>query len=176
MNRLISVASPPMLQAVRQWVIGWPPSPLDRQAAISSPPRSREHIEMGQNMTALAKLVATMAILLVGLTDLASAERRVALVIGNSAYHNTTPLRNPRNDATALAAVLRKLDFEVLEGIDLDDNGFRRVARDFAVKIEDADVALFFYAGHGLQVNNRNYFMPVNAALKREADLDFEAV
>ena len=131
---------------------------------------------MGQNMTALAKLVATMAILLVGLTDLASAERRVALVIGNSAYHNTTPLRNPRNDATALAAVLRKLDFEVLEGIDLDDNGFRRVARDFAVKIEDADVALFFYAGHGLQVNNRNYFMPVNAALKREADLDFEAV
>jgi uncharacterized caspase-like protein len=133
-------------------------------------------MEMGQNMTTLAKLLATLAILLVGLTDLASAERRVALVIGNSAYENTTPLRNPRNDATALAAVLRKLDFEVLEGIDLDDSDFRRTAREFAVKIEDADVALFFYAGHGLQVNNRNYFMPVNAALKREADLDFEGV
>jgi hypothetical protein len=131
---------------------------------------------MGQNMTALARLLATVAILFVGMTDLATAERRVALVIGNSAYQNTTPLRNPRNDATALAAVLRKLDFEVLEGVDLTDHDFRRIARDFSVKIEDADVALFFYAGHGLQVNNRNYFMPVDAALKREADLDFEAV
>jgi len=106
----------------------------------------------------------------------ALAERRVALIVGNAAYEHTNPLKNPTNDARDLAETLKALDFDVLLGTDLDDQAFRRLARDFAVKSEDADVALFFYAGHGIQVNGRNFLLPVNAALKREIDLEFETL
>ena len=106
----------------------------------------------------------------------ASSERRVALVIGNSAYERAAPLRNPRNDADAIAAALAKLGFEVVKGTDLTYRDLRRTARDFAHKLGGADVALLFYAGHGLQVHGRNYLAPVDANLGTEVDLDFETV
>ena len=72
--------------------------------------------------------------------------------------------------------MLRQLGFDVVTGIDLDKRGMSKTIRTFSKKLDDADVALFFYAGHGLQVNGQNYLAPVNARLKDEADLDFDMV
>jgi uncharacterized caspase-like protein len=99
------------------------------------------------------------------------AERRVALVIGNGAYRNAPELVNPTNDARAMAALLRDLDFEVLEGEDLE----REAMEDLIVRFEEAaraaDVALAFYAGHGVQVGGRNFLLPVEARLEQRVDL-----
>jgi uncharacterized caspase-like protein len=107
---------------------------------------------------------------------MASAERRVALVIGNGAYQAVPALANPANDARALAAALERLGFDVVSGFDLTNADMRRTVRDFAARISGADVAFFFYAGHGLQVAGENYLLPVDADLKSEADLDFSAL
>ena len=101
----------------------------------------------------------------------ASAATRVALVIGNGAYGHVSPLPNPPNDARAVAAALRDLGFDVIEAIDLDQSAMRGVLGDFAARIEGSEVGLFFYAGHGLQVNGRNYLLPVDTVLAREADV-----
>ncbi len=105
-----------------------------------------------------------------------NVERRVALVIGNGAYLHTTALPNAPNDGRAIATKLRALDFEVLEGIDLDRRNTEELIQQFARRLRGADVGLFFYAGHGLQVNGSNYIVPVDAMLEDESDLDFEAV
>jgi hypothetical protein len=106
----------------------------------------------------------------------AAAQKRAALVVGNSAYTHSTPLANPANDAGDMADALKELGFEVVLGLDLDKRGFDLKVRDFARALADADTALFFYAGHGLQVAGRNYLVPVDAQLANERDLDFEAV
>ncbi len=106
----------------------------------------------------------------------AAAEKRVALVIGNSAYVNSTPLANPANDAAEMAKVLTEAGFEVFAGLDLDKRAFDGKIRDFARALGNADVALFYYAGHALQVGGRNYLVPIDASMKGERDLDFEAV
>jgi uncharacterized caspase-like protein len=106
----------------------------------------------------------------------AAAEKRVALVIGNSAYQHTAPLRNPSNDATDMAAKLRELGFDVIDGIDLTKAEMESRIRTFADKLVGSDVGLFYYAGHGLAVDGKNFLAPVDAALKSEADVDFETV
>ncbi len=85
------------------------------------------------------------------LPESAQAERRVALVVGNSAYANAASLRNPRNDANDFAESLKKMGFEVELGLDLDQQGFARTIENFARSLDGADVGLFFFAGHGLQ-------------------------
>ncbi len=117
----------------------------------------------------------SIAITLCGVTA-ALAAKRVALVIGNSSYQHTTVLKNPKNDAKAVAALLTRLGFEVVEGTDLEHRGFGRTITKFSRKLRGADVALFYYAGHGLQVNGRNYLVPVDSVLEEEAGLEFEAV
>ena len=104
-----------------------------------------------------------------------SAAQRVALVIGNAEYRHTTPLRNPRNDAADVARALDDLGFEVVEGIDVDRSAFGSMLREFAKSARSAEVTLFFYAGHGLQVEGENYLVPVDARLADEVDLDLEA-
>jgi uncharacterized caspase-like protein len=105
-----------------------------------------------------------------------AAEKRVALVIGNSAYQHTAALKNPSNDATDMAAELRQLGFDVIDGTDLTKDEMEQRIRAFAAKLAGADVGLFFYAGHGLQVDGRNFLAPVDAKLQSDTDLDFEAV
>ena len=117
-----------------------------------------------------------LAIGLVTLASAASAERRVALVIGNAAYKHAPALANPANDAKAVTAALERLGFEVVSGFDLSNADLRKTVRSFADKLNGADVALFFYAGHGLQVGGENFLIPVDAAIQTEADLDFNAV
>ena len=106
----------------------------------------------------------------------AAAEKRVALVVGNSAYVHANPLPNPVNDASDMAKALTEVGFEVILGLDLKKPAFDAKVRDFARALEKADVAVFFYAGHGLQASGRNYLVPVDASLQVERDLDFEAV
>ena len=103
-------------------------------------------------------------------------ERRVALVVGNGAYDNTPSLPNPPNDAAALATSLRRLDFDVLDGRDLKLSDFAGRIRDFGRALRQAHVALFYYAGHGLQVGSQNYVVPVDAALEHEADVQLELI
>jgi hypothetical protein len=106
----------------------------------------------------------------------ANAERRVALVIGNSAYQHATALRNPGNDANDVAEALRKLGFDVQLGVDLDQQGFARTIEQFARTLDEADVGLFFYAGHGVQMNDKNYLVSVNAKLENEFLLSSETI
>jgi uncharacterized caspase-like protein len=106
----------------------------------------------------------------------AKAERRVALVIGNAQYANASVLRNPRNDAADMAATLKKLGFEVLVGLDLDQQKFARAVESFARLLDGADVGLLFYAGHGVQINEKNYLVSTNAALKSEFLVSAEAL
>jgi Caspase domain len=106
----------------------------------------------------------------------AHAERRVALVVGNSAYEHAATLKNPQNDAREMIRKLEELDFEVVGGLDLDLADMKQRIREFASKLEGSDLALFYYAGHGLQVNGENYILPTDAQLKTQVDLEFESV
>ncbi|NRQ17292.1 hypothetical protein BHMPCIPO_04553 [Ensifer sesbaniae] len=121
-------------------------------------------------------LRAAVVLSLFFLSSYAWAEKRVALVIGNSAYQHAPQLTNPQNDASDMVSKLTGLGFVVVTGHDLDLAGMRRSIREFVGKVEGADVALFFYAGHGLQVNGANYMIPVDAQLRSNNDLDFEAL
>ncbi len=104
------------------------------------------------------------------------AATRVALVIGNSDYDTFPKLKNPRNDAEDVAAVLRDLDFEVVAGNDLTKTGFQAKIRDFSKALAGAEVALLFYAGHAIQVDGVNYIVPKDSQIEAKADLDFETV
>jgi uncharacterized caspase-like protein len=106
----------------------------------------------------------------------AAAEKRVALVVGNSTYKEVTPLTNPVNDANDISSALKSAGFDVVLGVDVDKRDFDARIRSFTELLENADVAIFFYAGHGLQVAGRNYLIPVDAKLQNERDLDFDAV
>jgi uncharacterized caspase-like protein len=120
--------------------------------------------------------VAFSILWLVLAPSMAHAQKRVALIIGNSAYKHTGELANPKNDAADMSAALKKYDFEVLEGFDLNKAAFDRKVRDFAAALQDAAAGVFFYAGHGLQVRGINYLVPVDAELTTSAALDFEMV
>src|SRR5712672_1048741 len=107
----------------------------------------------------------------------ALAGKRVALVIGNSSYQNVAALTNPANDATAITEMFRKASFDVVESRrDLKYMDMRRALRDFADKARGADIAVIYFAGHGLDVDGTNYAVPVDATLERDIDVDDEAV
>jgi hypothetical protein len=107
----------------------------------------------------------------------AHAEKRVALVIGNSAYENVGRLGNPANDAAAMTVTLQQAGFDVVESRrNLKIAEMRRAFRDFADKARDADVAVVYYAGHGIEVDGTNYLIPVDAALERDLDVYDEAL
>ncbi len=106
-------------------------------------------------------------------------DRRVALVIGNTGYQHVERLANPGNDAQLIAGTLRKSGFVLIGGgpqRDLDKPSFDRLVADFGKKIQGADVALFYYAGHGMQVQGTNWLVPTDANPTRAQDLDFQMV
>ena len=107
--------------------------------------------------------------------DAALAEKRVALVIGNAQYKNASlVLTNPKNDADDVAAVLRDLGFEVIHAVDATKRDFDLALAQFARLATSADAALFFYAGHALQFQGRNYLMPTDAELEDDVSLRFQ--
>jgi len=107
----------------------------------------------------------------------ALADKRVALVIGNSSYQNVPALTNPVNDAAAIAEMFRKALFDVVEARrDLKYMDMRRALREFADNARGADVAVIYFAGHGLEIDGTNYVVPVDAVLQRDSDVDDEAI
>jgi uncharacterized protein YecT (DUF1311 family) len=104
----------------------------------------------------------------------ASAQRRVALVIGNSNYVHVPVLANPQNDARAIAEVLERLGFEVVLALDVARQDMARPLSEFSQKLAGADVGLFFYAGHGLSFDGRNYLVPVDATAENHIQVKFE--
>jgi hypothetical protein len=119
-----------------------------------------------------------VAVLLTGLLSSAAyAEKRVALVIGNGAYQKVSKLANPTRDAAAVAALFKTAGFDAVEvKSDLGATAMRRALRDFSDVARDADVAVVYYAGHGIEVNGTNYLIPVDATLERDVDVEDEAV
>jgi uncharacterized caspase-like protein len=103
--------------------------------------------------------------------DAAKAERRVAFVVGNGAYKNVAPLPNPAIDARSMAGLLRDTGFDVVEGINLSRDAMTERLLEFGKKTQGADVAMFFYAGHGIAVDGVNYLLPVDADIKSEMDV-----
>src|ERR1700681_3362249 len=101
----------------------------------------------------------------------AKADKRVAFVVGNGAYKNVAALPNPAIDAKSMAKVLRNVGFDVVEGTNLTRDKMTERLLEFGKKAEGADVALFFYAGHGIAINGTNYLLPVDADLKSEMDV-----
>jgi len=106
----------------------------------------------------------------------AQKESRVALVIGNGAYTNAEPLRNPVNDARAMARVLRDAGFEVIAHENLSRRAFVDALHEFSGKVPPGGVGLFYYAGHGIQVRGVNHLVPVDAALANERDVKYETI
>lgn len=119
-------------------------------------------------------LLTILMLLCAGLP--ATSADRVALVIGNGAYKFASALPNPVNDATDISAKLKTLGFDVFGGNDLDLVGMQGAMRQFAENSSGAKVVLFFYAGHGMEVNGKNYLIPVDAKLETATALSFEVV
>jgi Caspase domain/Putative peptidoglycan binding domain len=105
----------------------------------------------------------------------AKADRRVAFVVGNGAYKNVAQLPNPPVDAKAMASVLRNVGFEVVEGTNLTRDKMTERLLEFGKKAQGADVAVFFYAGHGIAISGTNYLLPVDADIKSEMDVKLGA-
>src|SRR5262249_26129864 len=117
-------------------------------------------------------LLLLCALLASDVTSAAAAERRIALVIGNSSYQHAGQLANPAHDADAIGALLRSAGFSVEIQRDLTIVQMRRALGDFAESARDADMALLFYAGHGIEVDGINYLIPVDARLARDFDVE----
>jgi uncharacterized caspase-like protein len=118
-------------------------------------------------------LILVLACLLWPVT--AMAQKRVALVIGNAAYADM-PLRNPVNDAIDLSAKLRQLGFEVTTLTDLDRPRMTQAIRQFGLTAQGAEAALFYFAGHGVQVRGRNHLLPIGQRFETETDVETDAV
>jgi uncharacterized caspase-like protein len=120
--------------------------------------------------------VTIAAVLLIVSCLAAHAGPRIALVVGMSGYRHAPSLKNPANDAKDISAALRELGFEVVHSADADKLALDAFIRSFSKRIADADVALVFFAGHGLQIAGQNYLVPIDAKLESVRDLEFEAV
>jgi hypothetical protein len=120
-------------------------------------------------------IILSAACLIVSASTDAFADKRVAFVVGNSAYKNVPALPNPAVDAKSMAKLLRNVGFDVVEGSNLSRDKMTEKLLDFGKKAEGADVAVFFYAGHGIAVNGINYLLPVDADLKSEMDVKLGA-
>ncbi|MGE0421762.1 MAG: caspase family protein [Reyranellaceae bacterium] len=126
-----------------------------------------------------AWLIALIGLLVVSLAGVTAQARevRIALVIGNGAYGDAAePLKNPVNDARAMAAALRGAGFEVILRENATRRAFVEALHEFAGKVPPGGVGLFYYAGHGLQVRGVNYLLPVDVTLANEYDLKYESI
>jgi uncharacterized caspase-like protein len=122
---------------------------------------------------------ATVVLLQVGPAAAQPVQRRVALVIGNGKYHHMPQLANSTNDAWLIAETLQAVGFMLvgrMAQLDLDKTAFDHAVQEFGNGIQDAEVALFYYGGHGLQVRGSNYLAPVSANPTKEADMDFQMI
>jgi hypothetical protein len=134
---------------------------------------------VGNDMAIWKRLVASVLLLqlLLGFgTSVAQTEPRVALVIGNGNYTSVGKLKNPENDATAMAAMLRRVGFDVIERENVSRRAMIQATRTFAEKLSPGGIGLLYYAGHGIQAQGADYLVPVDAMLAVEDDLKYETL
>jgi tetratricopeptide (TPR) repeat protein len=148
-------------------VAGTPAPATPAAAPMRQPPAPPANVVANASPTAPVSAAPTQG----GATGI-----RLALVIGNGAYVNATALANPPNDAAVVAKTLREIGFEVIEGTNLDRAGMERLVRDFLHKAPSARLTLLYYAGHGMQVDGKNYLVPIDAKLAAPSDLAFETL
>jgi Caspase domain len=135
-----------------------------------------DHRSKGVSMSSFRLLILLIFSICLG-SSMALAEKRVALVIGNSTYQKVPGLPNPANDAAALATMFKAANFDSVESkFDLPAAELRKTLRDFAGKTRDADIAVIYYAGHGIELDGMNYLIPVDAALETDGDVLDETV
>ena len=108
--------------------------------------------------------------------DADPGERRLALVIGNSAYPGGAYLRNPVNDAKGMSQALKKLRFAVMETLDADQKQMKMTIDRFGSRLKGYEVGLVYYAGHGIQVDGRNYLIPIDAQLKNKKQVEYDGI
>jgi uncharacterized caspase-like protein len=126
-------------------------------------------------MMAIGRLrsrLLVLALFCLAVSGPAHADKRVALIIGNSAYRSAPPLNNPEHDAELMAKALTSAGFIVSVETNVDGVRFREALAEFGKKLQDADVGFFYYAGHGLQVGGKNYLVPIDASPLKEADVE----
>jgi uncharacterized caspase-like protein len=148
---------------------------------VQEPARIDRYIPGAGCRRSLAWILAPMVfmVLMAIVSAAESAEpsgKRVALVIGNARY-TSVPLANPENDATVVSSTLRRLGFEVNEQLNLNARDFRRVMRDFARRIQEEEgAAVLYYAGHGVQIDGRNYLLPVDINLRDAEEVKDDSI
>ncbi len=128
-------------------------------------------------MKRIARLLAAAIAILAG-ANIAAANERIALVIGNAAYPDI-PLANPVNDARLIATALRGQGFEVIETLDAGENEMKLAIKEFGNLLKAADgaaIGLLYYAGHGVQVQGQNYLIPIDAQIEDEGDVDIYSI
>lgn len=130
----------------------------------------------GRARTAIVRSTFLLIALACLLWSPAAHARKIALIIGNSTYANTSALTNPANDAQIVANAARTAGFDVSMASDLTTSSFQRTLRDFRVAAEGADIAMIYYAGHGIEGQGKNWLLPVDAKLETQFDLPYEAI
>jgi len=121
-------------------------------------------------------ILSFLAIFLSASIGAQTTEKRIALVIGNSDYQFGGYLRNPVNDAYLMAKTLKDLDFYVIKRINGNQEQMRNAIKEFSLKLSNYNVALFYYAGHGLQVDGKNYLIPIDGKFDNKTEVRLGAI
>jgi formylglycine-generating enzyme required for sulfatase activity len=139
------------------------------------PPSSIIHSQSSIFHSPLSIIITFCLFLLLSPTPSALAAKNVALVIGNSSY-DTSPLKNPANDATDMAVLLKAAGFDVILQTDADKRAMLESIEAFGRKLPRAEIGMVYFAGHGMQIRGRNYLIPVKARVASETDVELESV
>src|ERR1700758_186336 len=132
---------------------------------------------MIQRLTTMAAVIGATIVMMVLAPSAALADKRVALVVGNSAYQSVPKLPNPSGDANAVAKMFKDAGFDSVDVlINVGNLEFKRAIRKFESTADQADIAVVYYAGHGLEIGGNNYLIPVDARLASDRDADDEAI
>ena len=138
---------------------------------------ARTEMKMIKRLAPMAAVIGGTILSMVAAPDSAWAEKRVALIVGNSSYQTVPQLPNPSRDANAVAKMFRDAGFDSVDvQIDVGNLEFKRAIRKFEVMADQADIAVVYYAGHGLEIGGTNYLIPVDARLASDRDADDEAI
>lgn len=124
----------------------------------------------------MRKLIILLLLNLLSISHGYSSEKRLVLLIGNSSYNHSTVLSNPANDINAMSEKLSRMDFDVMVYKDLGQIDFKKAIDEFGTRLRDYDIGMFYYAGHGLQINGINYLVPVDAQIESELDIEYNCI
>jgi hypothetical protein len=139
--------------------------------------RPRTEMEMIKRLVSLAAVIGGAILSMVLAPDVAWADKRVALIVGNSSYQTVPQLPNPSRDASSVAKMFRDAGFDIVDlQLNVGNLEFKRAIRKFEAASDQADIAVVYYAGHGLEIGGTNYLIPVDARLASDRDAEDEAI